>query len=79
MRCKRTIFFKKKLKRISYKIKDIARDTFINKILNHYNISNGLLIYSILSANPIDIVVGILATKFGVSKVIVTLIIAFLL
>ena len=30
MRCKRTLFFKKRLNRISYKIKDIARDLLLN-------------------------------------------------
>ena len=58
---------------------DIARDTIINKLLTYYNINNGILLYNILCTNPIDIVVGIIASKFGVSKVIVTLIIAFLL
>jgi len=75
----RTLFFKKKLNRINYKIKDIARDTFVTKILNHYNINNGILIYNIISANPLDVIIGIISAKLGLSKIIVTLILAFLL
>ena len=73
------VFFQKKMKRVSYKIRDICRDTAITKLLNHYNINNGLLIYSIVSANPIDIIIGIIAAKLGLSKIVVTIIIAFLL
>ena len=64
---------------VGYKIRDICRDTVVTKLLNHYNLNNGLLFYSIVSANPIDIIIGIIATKLGLSKVVVTLIIAFLL
>lgn len=76
---KRTFFFKEKITRVNYKIRDIARDTLVNKLLTYYNINNGILLYNILCSNPIDIVVGIIASKFGLSKVVVTLIIAFLL
>ena len=60
-------------------MRGIARDTLVTKILNHYNINNGLLIYNIISANPIDIIIGIISVKLGLSKIVVTLIIAFLL
>ena len=55
------------------------RDTLINKLLNYYNINNGLLIYSIITANPIDVVIALLCSKLGLSKIVVTIIIAFLL
>jgi len=69
----------KKLKNIFFKFFDIGRDTLINKLLNYYHINNGILIYSIISANPIDMVIGLLASKLGLSKVVIMLIVAFLL
>lgn len=67
------------MKKFSYKIRDIARDTLINKLFDKYNITNGALLYSILTYNPLDIVITILSAKFGVSKLIITLVLAFLL
>lgn len=58
---------------------DIGRDMFINRLLSHFNLNNGLLIYSIITTNPLDVCVAILCSKLGVSKIIITLIIAFLL
>jgi hypothetical protein len=69
----------KKIKNIFFKFFDIGRDTLINKLLNYYHINNGILIYSIISANPIDMVIGLLASKLGLSKVVIMLIVAFLL
>jgi len=67
------------MKKFSYKIRDIARDTFINKIFDKYNITNGAVLYSILTYNPIDIVITVLSAKFGISKILITIILAFLL
>jgi len=69
----------KKIKNIFFKFFDIGRDTLINKLLNYYHINNGILIYSIISANPIDLVIGLLASKLGLSKVVIMLIVAFLI
>jgi hypothetical protein len=67
------------VKKISYKFRDIIRDTLINKLFDYFHITNGALIYSIITTNPVDIVISILAAKFGISKILVTLIIAFLI
>ena len=67
------------MKKFSYKIRDIARDAFINKIFDKYNITNGAVLYSILTYNPIDIVITVLSAKFGISKILITIILAFLL
>jgi len=56
-----------------------ARDTFINNILTSYGMSNSLLLYNTLTATPAQIAVGILASKFSLSKTAVALIIIFLL
>lgn len=60
-------------------MRDIIRDTFINKMLDKYNITNGVVLYQILTFNPLDVVIGILSAKFGISKLLVTIILAFLL
>lgn len=77
--CKRMLRLHKKVKKISYKFRDIIRDTLINKLFDYFHITNGALIYSIITTNPVDIVISILAAKFGISKILVTLIIAFLI
>jgi len=71
------IYLKKKIK-IYYKIRDIGRDTLMNKLFTHFNLNSTLMLYNIISANPIDIIIGIIASKLGLSKVIVLLIIAFI-
>jgi hypothetical protein len=56
-----------------------ARDNIINNILTSYGMTNSLLLYNTLSATPAEIVLGILASKFSLSKTAVALIIIFLL
>jgi hypothetical protein len=56
-----------------------ARDSIVNNILTSYGMTNTLLLYNTLSATPAQIVVGILASKFSLSKTAVALIIIFLL
>jgi len=51
----------------------------MNKILTHFGLSNGLIVYNILTTNPLEIVAQVLTAKFGLSKAIVTIIIIFLL
>ena len=64
-------------------MRDIVRDTFINKLIDKYNISHVGLVYSVLTTNPFDIplhfLISVLASKFGVSKLAITIIVAFLL
>ena len=73
------LYWEKKITKISYKFRDIVRDTLINKLFDKYNITNGAVLYSILTYNPLDIVITVLSAKFGISKIIVTIILAFLL
>ena len=56
-----------------------GRDTIINNILTSYGMTNSLLLYNTLTASPAQIAVGILASKFSLSKTAVALIIIFLL
>jgi hypothetical protein len=56
-----------------------ARDTMVNNILTSYGLTNTLLLYNTLTATPQQIILGILASKFSLSKTAVALIIIFLL
>lgn len=51
----------------------------IRKILNCFNIKYALFVYEIISFNPVGSIVNILAVKFGMSKTIIMIILAFLL
>ena len=55
------------------------RDTAINKLLNHFGMNTSLIVYNLITSNPIEIVVQLLTAKFGLSKAIATIIIIFLL
>jgi len=56
-----------------------ARDTMINNILTSYGMTNTLLLYNTITATPQQIILGIIASKFSLSKTAVALIIIFLL
>ncbi len=56
-----------------------ARDTMINNILTSYGLTNTLLLYNTITATPQQIILGIIASKFSLSKTAVALIIIFLL
>lgn len=66
------------MKKISYKISSVGRDYGITYLLGHYNLHTALSIYNLVSTSPIDIVVFILTSKFGLSKFAVLLVLAFL-
>jgi hypothetical protein len=56
-----------------------ARDSIINNILTSYGMTNALLLYNTVTATPQQIILGIIASKFSLSKTAVALIIIFLL
>ena len=55
------------------------RDYAVNKILNHFGLTSSLIVYNIVTTNPLELAIQILTAKFGLSKAIVTIIIIFLL
>jgi hypothetical protein len=58
----------------------MGRDIAINQALINCNIQFGVAIYSVISMNPYEIALSILAVKLGISnKIVIGLIIAFLL
>jgi hypothetical protein len=64
---------------VYHNIRDFGRDTAINKVLTHFGMNNSLIIYNLLTSNPIEIVVQVLTAKFGLSKAIIAVILIFLL
>jgi len=70
---------KKKVKKISYKIASIGRDYSVGLLLTQYNLHTALSIYNLITTSPIDIVVFILSSKFGLSKFAIMIVFAFLI
>jgi hypothetical protein len=60
-------------------VRDFARDQGVNKLLNYFGMHNSLIVYNLLTTNPVEIVAQILTAKFGLSKAIITIILIFLL
>jgi len=56
-----------------------ARDSIVNNILTSYGMTNSLLLYNTITATPQQIILGIIASKFSLSKTAIALIIIFLL
>lgn len=67
------------MNKVQYKMRDLARDALVDKIFRYCNIESGLILYQLLTLNPLDMLVGILSAKLGLSKIVVTLILAFAL
>ena len=58
----------------------MSRDVAINQALISSKLNWGVSIYNIVSANPIEITLNILAIKLGITnKIIISVIIAFLI
>ena len=58
----------------------MGRDVSINQALISSKFNWGVSIYNIVSANPLEITLNILAIKLGITnKIIISVIIAFLI
>jgi hypothetical protein len=58
----------------------MGRDVAINQALISSKFNWGVSIYNIVSANPLEITLNILAIKLGITnKIIISVIIAFLI
>ncbi len=62
-----------------YNVRDYARDSVINRILENFGMNSSLIVYNLITSNPIEIVIQVLSAKFGLSKAIISIIIIFLL
>ena len=70
---------KGKLNKIFYNVRDFARDSAINRILESFGMNSSAIIYNLITSNPIQVAVEILTAKYGLSKTIISLIIIFVL
>ena len=77
MRFKRNI--QKKVKRVIGKLYCNFRDAFINNLLMTYNLKLGVFAYQMVTFSPLDPIITLLASKIGVSKLVMLVIISFLL
>ena len=65
--------------RVGFNFFLIGKEIMIRNILKTFNIEYVILAYEITSFNPIGSIVNLLAVKFGISKIVVMIILAFLL
>ena len=56
-----------------------GKEIMIRKILGAFNIKYALFVYEIISFNPVGSLINLLAVKFGLSKTVAVIILAFLL
>ena len=75
------VFFQKTKKRLKvyYNVRDFVRDSAINRILEQFGMNSSMIIYNLITSNPIEIVVQILGAKFGLTKALITIIVIFVL
>ena len=77
MRLNRVFF--SKIHKISFKIIGLGKDFAIRGLLKAYNIKYTILIYDMITYSPIENVIMLLCGKFGISKLVALVILAFLL
>ena len=65
------------MSRVFIRMIDTARDSAINYIISSFN-AKYVLVYQIITANPLEIAISILTLKYGISKYAIILIVAFL-
>ena len=72
------VFFQK-INKITYKIFGFGKDVMIKNLLKIYNIKYAVLIYDMITYSPIENITMLLCSKFGVSKIVALMILAFIL
>ena len=70
----------KKVMKVSKNMLFMGRDVAINQALYRADMNWGVTIYNVITTNPIEITLNLLAVKLGfTNKLIISLIIAFIL
>jgi hypothetical protein len=72
------VFFQK-INKITFKIFSLGKDVMIKNLLKLYNIKYAVLIYDMITYSPIENITMLLCSKFGISKIVALMILAFLL
>ncbi len=57
----------------------MGKDKLIRNLLNAYNIKYTILLYDIITYSPIEDIISLLCGKFGLSKILALVIIAFVI
>ena len=65
--------------KVGFNFISLGKEIMIRKILGAFNIKYALFVYEIISFNPVGSIINLLAIKFGISKAIIMIIVAFLL
>ena len=60
-------------------VKDYGMNLMINYILGYLNIPYTVDFYNVITNTPINILINIIALKYGISPLVISLIISFLL
>jgi len=75
----RVLRIRKKVRRVGSNLYGLGRDAIINQLCISLNAKGALTAYSILTLNPLNMAITLIATKFGLSKIMVIVILAFVL
>ncbi len=67
------------MKRVYYNVRDFGRDSAINRILESFGMNSSVIIYNLITSNPIHVAIELLTAKYGLSKAIITIVLIFLL
>lgn len=67
------------MRRVCGNLFNIGRDTLITKLLKEIGAIHTLSLYNLVTINPVQVAVTAIASKFGISKMTVVLILAFVL
>ena len=67
------------MRRVGRNLYGLGRDAIINQLFVSLNASHCLMAYNIITLNPLNVAITIIASKFGLSKMTVMLILAFVL
>lgn len=67
------------MRRVARNLYGLGRDALINELLMSLNAKGCLIAYNIITLNPVNVAITLLASKFGLSKFAVMLILAFIL
>lgn len=79
MNCLNVKYFGRYPMRVYRNVRDLLLNKYISDLLIMSNMEYGTLLYSVLSANPTQIVISLLALKMGLSKSILMVILLFVL
>ena len=61
------------------RIFNVGKEKMIRHLLNAYNVKYAIIIYDLITYSPIENIITLLGCKFGLSKMTILIILAFLI